>query len=295
MKLYFSLLLLTISLGSFAQVHKIFLNKNGKVTKDSAKAFEYILCQKEGADSLWSYVKLDRRGIPIEKGTYLDEELTIPNGKFVYYQTIIEQKKIDEHHSSIDTIIGIKQTGFYENGLKEGYWVSYFPNGQKQSIKPFANNQLNGLVEEYDDEGKIFSRSNYINGLREGDCYIFKSDSSIQSCTNFWHGNVVKTKDYAENEKMYNAYPGFNFEYHIYRYLKKLGLPTAHGFVMISFYISADGRLSNPKVLMGVNPALDEAITEAVKNSPTWVPAKLNKRPIDQSMTFTFEYDSTKQ
>jgi len=103
--------LITIAFGAMAQVHKKFFNKNGKETKDSTKAVAYLLYQKEGPDSLWSTVKLDMRGIPIEKGLYLDDDLTIRHGKFVYYQIALNQNKIDDHHSSIDTLIKVKETG----------------------------------------------------------------------------------------------------------------------------------------------------------------------------------------
>jgi hypothetical protein len=296
MRRFLIFILLNVAiLDASAQVHKKFFNKDGKETKDSTKAVSYMLYRKEGQDSLWSAVILDMHNFPIMKGVYLDDDLTIPYGKFVYYQGVLDQKKIDDHHSSIDTVIKVRRTGFYINGRKEGVWIDYFPNGAKQAIRIFENNQLNGLFEEYDDQGKIFSRSNYINGVREGDAFIFRSDSSVQSYNKFWHGTSIDSKEYSEKDQMYNAYPGFDFKYHIYKYLKKLGLPPAHGNVIIAFTIGADGKLANPEIKMGVDPVLDEAIIEALNSSPAWVPAKLNKKRIEQKLTLGFEYDTPKE
>jgi len=290
--LFVALILLT--LNASAQVRKRFYNKDNKVIKDSTKAVSYSLFQK-GSDSTWSYVKIDTRtNIPIERGTYLDEDLTIPEGKFVYYQTIIEQKRIDDHHSSIDTIFRVKETGVFINGLKEGVWVSYFVNGQKHFLRTFENNQLNGLFEEYTDSGWLFTRSNYIKGLREGDSYIFKADSSVQIYSRFWHGSQIELKNYNQDQ-VYNAYPGFNFEYHVYKYLKKSGIPPAHGNVLVGFIVSESGMLTDLQVQMGVSPEVDQAIIEAFKNSPAWVPATVNKKRVKQKRTLAFQYDTTKE
>src|ERR1700679_2927309 len=103
--LLLSFFLSLATLNTEAQIHKKFYNKNGKETTDSAKAVAYLLYQKMDQDSVWSSVMLDMHKRPIFKGSYLDEELTIPVGKFVTYQNIIRQHKVDEHQSTVDTVI----------------------------------------------------------------------------------------------------------------------------------------------------------------------------------------------
>ena len=93
-RLLFVSFLIIFYVSASAQLHKKFFNKNGKPTKDSTRAVSYMLCRKEGADSLWSVVLLDMQNIPIYKGTYLDDDFIIPYGKFVYYQPIIKQRKV---------------------------------------------------------------------------------------------------------------------------------------------------------------------------------------------------------
>ena len=287
-------LLIAAIVDASAQVHKKFFNKNGKETKDSTKAVSYMLYRKEGADSLWSVVMLDRRNFPIMRGVYLDDDLTIPYGKFVYYQQVLEQSKVDDHHSTVDTTFKVKETGFFINGLKEGIWMDYYPNGAIKAYVSYENNVLNGVYELYDDNGKLYSRGNYIKGLKEGDWNVFQTDSSVMEHRLYVHGWPSIVEQFDEKDQMYNAYPGFNFEYHIYKLLKKLGLPAAHGNVVVSFTITKDGELIKPALNMGVNPILDEAIIEAIKNSPKWVPARLKNKKIEQKLTLAFEYDSAK-
>ncbi|HTD99734.1 MAG TPA: energy transducer TonB [Mucilaginibacter sp.] len=293
--LYFlSLCLITFSQDAVAQVHKRFLNKDGETVKDSTKAAFHILYKKEDQDSsyIWSAVKLTKRNMPVMKGYYLDEELTIPHGKFIYYQPVIKQEKIDEHHSSIDTVIVKKQVGFYSSGLKEGTWIDYYTTGIVAAIKNYENNLLNGLYEEYDDNGKIFTRGYYVKGLREGDWNVFWADSTIQSQTSFTGGEVDKFKEFDEKDLMHGAYPEYDFERYVYKYLKKAKLPPAHGFVFVAFTVTADGKLIKPEVKMGISPVLDQGIVEAIINSAKWQCATLNKKKIEQRITMRFNYDS---
>jgi antitoxin component YwqK of YwqJK toxin-antitoxin module len=293
--LYFlSLCLISISLGATAQVHKRFLNKDNETIKDSTKASSYILYKKEDQDSsyIWSAVKLNKRKMPIMKGYYLDEELTIPHGKFIYYQPLIRQTSIDAHHSSIDTTFVKKQVGFYNNGLKEGAWMEYFPDGVLGVMENYENDQLQGLYEEYDDRGSISSRGYYVKGSKEGEWNIFWPDSTIKTQITWSGGHVDTYRDFDAKDHMVGAYPGYNFKYHIYRYLKKAKLPVAHGFVFIEFTVATDGQLIKPEIKMGVLPILDQGVLDAVTNSPKWQSATLKKKRIEQRVTLAFEYDS---
>ena len=281
--------LTTINL--FSQVHKRFLDDNYSYIKDSIKARHYILYQKQ-EDSSYSAVMLNMRNIPEFEGTYKDEELYVRHGKFTFYRIVLNQQKVNEHSSTIDSLIKIDHKGFYLNGLKEGIWIDYDLRGNKKYMATYENNQRNGPFEEYYDNGRIYSRRNYINGSIEGDSYIFRPDSSIQEYTKYWHNRIIDSKEYGVQDLFYNAEPGYNFSLNIFNYLKKQGLSASHGSVVVTFTIKADGKLSNPKLNMGVNPNLDKAIIEAVLNSPRWVPAQRNKKKVEQEITLALNYDT---
>jgi len=117
----------------------------------------------------------------------------------------------------------------------------------------------------------------------------------VQIQAKFTHNFNYETKEFGNNDQMYGAAPPFNFEHYIYKYLKKLGLPPAHGCVIIAFTITSDGHLIDPQVNMGVNPVLDQAIIEALKSCPKWEPARLNKKRIDQKIKLGFEYDNVNE
>jgi len=66
--------------GISAQVHKRFLDRNGKTVRDSTKATAYVLYQRTADSSEWSAVWMTRKNVPYLKGYYLDEDLAIANG-----------------------------------------------------------------------------------------------------------------------------------------------------------------------------------------------------------------------
>ncbi len=290
----FHCIFLILSLNVNAQFHKKFIKENGSIAKDSTKAYGYILYQKIGQDqdSVWSVIQYNKRHIPILKGHYLDEDFTIPHGKFTFYQEATQQKKSGNHASTIDTIIYISEVGFFNNGAKDGIWIEFFSDGTKHFIKNFENNKLNGLVEEYSFNGKLYSRGTFIDGTMEGQTYIFRPDSSIQAITYFKNGKQIANDFYGENDQMFGAYPGYNFEYYIYKYLKKLAIPSTPGNVMIVFTIDENGNLIKPKIALGINPAIDNAILECIVTCPKWVAATKNKKRIAQNVTIAFNYEN---
>ena len=57
------------------------------------------------------------------------------------------------------------------------------------------------------------------------------------------------------------------------------------GKVYISFVIEANGKITNVKVVRGVDPALDKAAVKAVEGGPNWTPGKQRGKPV--RVTFT--------
>jgi hypothetical protein len=288
-RLLLIVILFCVCITVFGQVQKRFLDKNDKYITDSVKAKAYILYQKEN-DSLYSAVELDMRNTPIFKGAFSDESLTIPQGKFVYYEPVEIQKKVDEHHVTLDTSFTIIKSGYFDNGLKQGIWVEYDIMGVKKSITNYQDGKKNGALEYFYVDGKLKSTINYIDDLREGDSFIFRQDSSIEVNVYYMHNKIVYFDNYGIEKPFYRAYPGFNFENYLNEYLQKLNLPYSKGHVLIGFVIAADGKVMKPELNMGINPVLDKAIIDALTNSPNWHAAKKNKERVDQKITLAIQY-----
>lgn len=58
------------------------------------------------------------------------------------------------------------------------------------------------------------------------------------------------------------------------------------GRVYVQFVVEADGRVTNVKVVRGVDPALDKEAVRVVESSPKWKPGKQRGKPVRVSFTF---------
>ena len=56
------------------------------------------------------------------------------------------------------------QEGAYENGRRVGKWIIYFPNGNKRIVMTFKRGLVNGLYEEYYEDGGLFERGVWNHG-----------------------------------------------------------------------------------------------------------------------------------
>jgi protein TonB len=62
------------------------------------------------------------------------------------------------------------------------------------------------------------------------------------------------------------------------------------GRVFVQFVIEADGRISNVRVLRGVDPSLDKEAIRVIESSPKWNPGKQRGKPVRVSYTFPITF-----
>lgn len=62
------------------------------------------------------------------------------------------------------------------------------------------------------------------------------------------------------------------------------------GVVQVKFTVNIDGTLAKPTVVRLVDPDLEAEAIRLVKGMPTWIPAKVNEKPVDSesSVKITF-------
>ncbi|MEO5585318.1 MAG: energy transducer TonB [Flavobacteriales bacterium] len=80
-------------------------------------------------------------------------------------------------------------------------------------------------------------------------------------------------------------YPGSDTA--MYRYLRNSIIypkdeaeKKLSGKVYVQFVIGKDGKVDQVKVLRGVDPALDAEAVRAVRAMPSWIPARMNGKPV---------------
>jgi hypothetical protein len=149
------------------------------LTADKDKATSYGIYGKLIDDNLWTFKRFDLDNNLLQSGSYKDEKLSIPHGKFIFYEDL--ELFNFTHHTNFK-LKGktrfVSQQGYYENGLIKGEWNLYYPNGNVLNSQKYVDGKLNGEFVTYDEFGKPKIKGNYIEGKMDGK-WIFGGGKEI--------------------------------------------------------------------------------------------------------------------
>lgn len=169
--LFFALLFCS-NFGALAQMNAIYF-AGEKITTDKAKATSYAVYGKLSNEELWVFKRFDLNDNLIQTGSYRNEMLSIPHGKFVFYMDIEAFNNLHQTNFKFRGITRfVSQEGNFVNGHEEGKWLFYYPDGNILSIQHFKNGKLDGEFINYDKFGRIIIKGNYLNGEKDGE-WIF--------------------------------------------------------------------------------------------------------------------------
>lgn len=86
--------------------------------------------------------------------------------------------KIGEQKPFSGTVSGYAREGYrkrkmkykkkYKEGIRSGDTRFWYPNGKLESIEPYSNGKINGVITRYHESGKIKSRIHIVNNQRGG-------------------------------------------------------------------------------------------------------------------------------
>jgi antitoxin component YwqK of YwqJK toxin-antitoxin module len=92
-----------------------------------------------------------------------------------------------------------RSEGAYKNGQKEGKWLQYHQNGNKQSESSFQDGKYEGYYVSYHKNGEKFREGDYgmhqgnsYDGRKEGAWYQYDETGNINTKVVYKHGRVVK-------------------------------------------------------------------------------------------------------
>ena len=97
---------------------------------------------------------------------------------------------------------------FDEKGNRHGYWEEYHDNGKLFSKGNYVNGNTHGYWEEYHDNGNLWCKGNYVDGKRHGYWEYYYSNGNLD-----YKGNFVDGKRHGYWEEYYYSgntyYKGF--------------------------------------------------------------------------------------
>lgn len=159
-----------------AQVKPIYFYGN-TITSDKEKATSYGIYGKLSTEDLWMFKRYDLYNNLIQTGSYKDEGLTTPHGMFVFYMDIEAFNVQNLSSFKIkDVTRFMSQKGNFVNGLEEGKWLSFYPDGNVFNEQNFVKGVLQGEFKTFNKYGEVMILGNYKDGVRDGEWLFIKED-----------------------------------------------------------------------------------------------------------------------
>ena len=88
----------------------------------------------------------------------------------------------------------------YKNGVLDGEFKAYYPNGNLQGEVIYKNGEMNGEYKEYNENKSIRLSGNYKNNLQDGEWKSYLEDGTLESIINYKAGELHGLKeDYYKN------------------------------------------------------------------------------------------------
>ena len=84
-----------------------------------------------------------------------------------------------------------KQNGTIINGKRDGFWESYYENGQLNWKGNYKDDCLDGPWEYYYDNGQLSYKGNYIGGKEDGIFEHYKENGKFHKKEKWKNGKVI--------------------------------------------------------------------------------------------------------
>lgn len=268
------------------------------LTLDSIRNNSRFVIEKLTSNSAWIVHEYDAQDSIMTIGTFQDEKLTIPSGRFQYYHYNPPYLQITYDyttHKTDSVIVPAKNflntVGYFVNGEKTGIWTTFDASNQKIVAQTFEHDKLNGLYESYN-AGKVSISGNYIDDMREGQWYILSGKGDTIQTDIYKKSKLIKTipsvnAKINKYKHVTDAYPKYDFIHYLKVQLSKKGISqSGTKRSLYSFTIDTTGRIVEPSVITrnitdaGIDFEVNKAIIDAMLNAPLWIPGEQDKHKI---------------
>lgn len=227
---------------------KFFLfNKDWSSMQDFDKA-TYFMQQVKENDTTFTCRYYQKNGPMVKWETYLDSNMTIPNGLFAWYNK----------RGDLDSI------GYTNRGRKNLTWQYGFkPDGAVITAEEYQDGRL---VKRINYKTKIISypsgNEEKLEDPKENKNDVFKKAEFIDGGIDGWVKYVTENLKTPE------------------RYISIAG-PNSDGYVGVSFEINKMGKVNKIFLYHSAEWSADNEAIRLLNNSPIWIPAEKNGVPTE--------------
>lgn len=168
-KLNLIFILFFTSFGAFSQVKPIyFIGDN--ITTDKNRATSYAVYGKLSDQNIWMFKRYDLYDNLLQTGSYHDELLSIPHGKFVFYMDLQEFNYTNKTKYKLKNKTRfINQEVNFTDGKEDGQWLTFYPDGNLFNVQNYVEGKLEGEYILYDIYGNFIIKGNYFNEQKHGE------------------------------------------------------------------------------------------------------------------------------
>ncbi|MCJ0743476.1 toxin-antitoxin system YwqK family antitoxin [Pedobacter montanisoli] len=152
----------------FAQVKPVYF-RGATIVTNPDLANSYAVFGPLKNSEIWIMKKYDMYDNLIATGSYLGGSFEIPHGEFNYYidlETFNEANQTDFKLKDRERFLF--QRGSFVNGVEEGQWLNFYPDGKIMGKSFYKNGELDGPFIQLDKNSRVLVKGTYKNGKREG-------------------------------------------------------------------------------------------------------------------------------
>lgn len=151
-----------------AQVIPIYFSGNA-IVNNKNQATSYAVYGKLSDQELWTFKRYDLSDNLLQTGSYKDERLTTPHGVFNFYMDLDQFNTVHLTNYKLKKRYRfLSQVGNFVNGLEDGKWQLFYPDGTLLNSQFYVKGKLHGEFITYDRRGDIEIKGSYVDGNRDG-------------------------------------------------------------------------------------------------------------------------------
>lgn len=243
----------------------VFLDSDWEETGDMKQAMYYRLVENVSNSFLVKDYFLNTHQLQMV-GTFSDENLTIEEGEFTYY-------------NQDSTSYFLYRKINYSAGKRNGLAQYYYETGELHYTFDYIFDNLHGYFVVYYKNGTLKRKEKYFNNkLKEKACYSQEGEKvkyyPFEVAAEFKGGIEAVRKFLIKNIE----YPEYAAEHKI------------EGKVHLRFVIDEQGFVSNVTVTQSAHELLDKEAIRVIYNMPQWKPAEFDGEKVKSYYTLPINF-----
>lgn len=220
---------------------------------------------------------------------YSDKKFTISHGKEMsfYDSGPIRSQGQNRDDKAVGTWTyyheegGISSIGEYVDGKRQGDWKYYRADSTLSATAVYVDGKFEGPYVRYDDAGKQISTAIYRdNKIVEQQGSLENSGDPFKIVERFpLFPGCEHIQDYEERKRCSDR-ELLTFIYSRIRYPSHARQYGVEGMAVVSFIIEKDGKVSDIKVVRGLDTDISEEVARIASLLPVWEPGTQDGVPV---------------